>query len=108
MESFSFQPEKIQPVRVRLVLDRLQTMLDTYDGVQSLSSIVDMPHPELTGVHEYSLSQEGEAGVAERLNYWCDKLYQYLDDGGTVADFAVDNVWFVPLVQKALDIQSEK
>ncbi len=108
MESFSSRPEKIDPVRVGVVLDRLQTILDEYKVGHTMETITGLAHPELTGLNEHSVFAADESEVAERLNFWCDQLQQHLMAGGAAEDFVAHTVWFVPLLQNAVAIQEAK
>ena len=108
METFQFRKESIDPVRVGVVLDRLREILASSESDISFDSLSGMSHPELVGVNKLSIERANEEEVAKRLNDWCEKLEQYLADGGTVESFAEDNVWFIPLIEKAQSIQSSK
>ena len=108
MESISFGIEKIDPVRVGVVLDRLKAVLAAQETGFSLDALARLAHPELTGLNEYSVTEATESKVATELNYWCDQLEQHLIDGSDLESFAAHNVWFVPLLQKAIAIQAGK
>lgn len=108
MESFQFRSERIEPVRVGPVLDRVEALLVKYATGYSVESVSMMPHKELAGPNELSVQRAEEDEVAKCLNYWCEQLESHLDNGGTVENFAAENVWFVPFLQKALSIQASK